>query len=873
MFTKFTTYSSIILVVVAIIFGTFQPLVVQAQNASVNCTGSNSANCIPSGAGTTAGASTGSSASSALNCNGTNSATCLNGGETTVPTAANTPAIAAATPTAGTPSSKNPVDNTSNIGCNLSTAITSGFGGAFALCLTNVVYIFTVGIGSGFAYVSAYFFDYAISLSLNSAAYGLGFVSQGWTTARDVANMAFLFVLIYIAFLIMFEAETSGTIPLLTAVIVMALIVNFSFFFTRLAIDAGNILSIQFYNAITAPSIASSAQNTGVAAASIVNTANNALGSASLGNSKDLTASIMGMLQLQNLFSNPSFNAFFSTSPGFMVTTIALSFLYIAAAIMFWLLTVMFATAGMKFLFRIVALWFLIIASPLAFVAYAIPGLRQYFKQWLSLLIENSFYPAAFMFIFLILTNFSNQMSGNNGIISGIFTGLTPGTNTASGAVAQIGYAAANVGIRMGFVIAILWVGLEASKRLGVMGGEAANKFGSWVGTGVLKGYNVPYKYVGPGALAGLADRGLQKTKFGNSLLGYELRRYVTKPLAGTTIPGSHGESYTQLIERQRKESSEKKANLRDIETKKIIQPLPDVEKSLQPLAEKAELKKLNEQEELKRLHAAEVAHAAGTGPALTRAESDRKTYLESKGLSDISASQDARRLALVGRGVTPITATEEDKKKTLDAKKSNIDTRLKSLSEREIGEIGAKNIKPYVHAFSENQIKTMKNIKTFTDAQKEDLEMTWQEKGAAAPLKKADDITDKLAQIDTDLRVVGKGLKPGGGDLKGVEIMQLNTANTTKSSVTKSGDLITKDKLEAALKSIGNETERVRGERDSLGRGVGTAPARTFYGQQLKDLQDAKKQVEDLKDKMKEISPKVSRASEGAGTLTVRDR
>jgi hypothetical protein len=258
------------------------------------------------------------------------------------------------------------VDNSSKFGCDLSTAWSAGTGNTFAICLTNVVYIFTVGIGSGFAYVAAYFFDWAIQLSLNSAAYTLTFISQGWTTARDIANMAFLFILLYIAFVVMFQADTVGTVQMLIVVVVIALLVNFSFFFTRLAIDAGNILAIQFYNAIQAPSIDSTVQSQNPSFAR-VGTIEASFGSAlGAGNTKDLTASIMGMLQLQNLFNTDSFRAFIGDgkSSGFMVTTIALSFLYIAAAIMFWLLTVAFVANGVKFLVRIVVLWFLIIASP-----------------------------------------------------------------------------------------------------------------------------------------------------------------------------------------------------------------------------------------------------------------------------------------------------------------------------------------------------------------------------------------------------------------------------------------------------------------------------------------------------------------------------
>ncbi len=78
----------------------------------------------------------------------------------------------------------------------------------------------------------------------------------------------------------------------------------------------------------------------------------------------------MGMLNLQGLLGSDSFNQFRnSASYNFLTAFISLTFLYIAAAIMLWGLTVAFITNGVKFLIRIVVLWFLIIASPLAFVA------------------------------------------------------------------------------------------------------------------------------------------------------------------------------------------------------------------------------------------------------------------------------------------------------------------------------------------------------------------------------------------------------------------------------------------------------------------------------------------------------------------------
>ena len=114
---------------------------------------------------------------------------------------------------------------TDDLGC-----LSGGNGLNLSLCLCGIVYIFTVGLGGGLAYIGAYLFDTTVSLALNSVAYGLDFISFGWTAVRDIANMAFILILVYIAFKIMFEAETANTMSMLAWVIFIALIINFSFF-------------------------------------------------------------------------------------------------------------------------------------------------------------------------------------------------------------------------------------------------------------------------------------------------------------------------------------------------------------------------------------------------------------------------------------------------------------------------------------------------------------------------------------------------------------------------------------------------------------------------------------------------------------------
>ena len=358
-----------------------------------------------------------------------------------------------------------------------------------------VVYVFTVGLGSGVAFVAAYFFDITVYMALNSAAYALDFISQGWTAARDLANMAFILILVYIAYTILLNSETTGTMKMLAWVIFIALIVNFSFFLTRLVIDGGNILAVQFYNAIPGESMenffgqgAAGSAATTAASTAISYTGGN---SSSLANTKDITSNIMKGLNLQGAFSSGAFQKF-QTDSGFFTSFLILSFLYITLGLFFFLLAMLLITAGIKFLFRVVILWFVIIASPLALVARAMPGkMNGLYKQWQDMLIKNTFYPAVFLFIFIFISNFMGQL-GPGGVVGSIFGDLAQLSSNPN--IGGMGFLAASVGaiaIRMGLLIALLYVAITVSDMVSSYGASAAHNVTGWVsrkGTGMMFG-------------------------------------------------------------------------------------------------------------------------------------------------------------------------------------------------------------------------------------------------------------------------------------------------------------------------------------------------------------------------------------------------
>ena len=364
-----------------------------------------------------------------------------------------------------------------------------GFSSSFdaAVCLSGVVYVFTVGLGSGLAYISAFMLDTSVSLSLNSAAYALTFLSAGWTTTRDLANMAFILILVYLAFTIMFRAETTNTIRTLAWVIFIALIINFSFFFTRVVIDAGNILAVQFYNSVgTGPNgktvtMAETFAATNSGTGALANTATGAISyvmpNGTLENTKDLTASIMHGLNVQELFSNSGFKSFAGNS-GFGSKIIVLLMLYFAVGACYFILAAMFLAVGVKFIIRIAVLWFLIIASPLAFVCKAVPNkphISGQYDKWQSMLVSHAFYPAFFLFIFFFLSVIMASMNADGGIMGNLAKDLNAlAANPNLGGGTYLLNLIAVVFIRLGLVIAMLYIALKASEALSVKGSEVA---------------------------------------------------------------------------------------------------------------------------------------------------------------------------------------------------------------------------------------------------------------------------------------------------------------------------------------------------------------------------------------------------------------
>jgi hypothetical protein len=425
-----------------------------------------------------------------------------------------------------------------------------------------------------------------------------------------------------------------------------------------------------------------------------------------------------------------------------MTVVITLSFLYIGAAIMFYLLTVVFITAGIKFLVRIVVLWFLIIFSPLAFVSHAIPNFKKYFDKWRDMLIAHAFYPVAFMFVFLILTNFANQMgscttngatSSQNCLINDIFTSLPTAANAGSmSAAALMALAFANVAIRLGFVIAILYMGLKLADGVSVVGASFAQKAGNWVG-GKFKASTLGLASRA-GGVAFRETIGRQAQNDIDSLkknppknivgqyMDFAWRKSVLAPLANTSIGGA--KSYTGIAA-SRKEVREdwnknKDEALTNIKNREDAKKLAEIDTQWDPLAK--QLAPLEERVK-------EIESTHGPLPLAVSTElSDKKAQIAK-------------------------LKPEMDK---IRPQREQLISNMEKAEGTQVTALAGKDIENIIKHISDKQLKAIQDSLKYSKTEKETLERKWNESSQKAPLAESKAQLKKLEEIHAELRKIG---------------------------------------------------------------------------------------------------------------------
>ncbi|HVS79677.1 MAG TPA: hypothetical protein VHF05_01735 [Candidatus Paceibacterota bacterium] len=387
-------------------------------------------------------------------------------------------------------------------------------GKCFEFLTANAVQIIVEGIG-WILTLSGWVLNYSINATIVNMSQNLkdfAGIQSGWRAIRDLGNMIFIFLLLYEAILtVIGRGHYQKTIR---NVVIAALLVNFSLFFTQVAIDASNIVTIGFYTSIQQSSLAAGAPTTDPTSFGFSN-------------------AFMAPLGLSSFFQATDAAKNLAQSG-----TMAIILNGLLASILILIASVIFLAMALMLVIRFIVLVFLMMLSPLAVLGIVMPQVGSMSRRWLNTLNGQLLFAPVFMILsWLTLRVISNSPIANT--ISGkSFTDLAGGGTGALNSTSLL----FNYAVIIGFMV----FSLVASKNLATRGGgmiaNAMNKGSQWAG----------------GAVFGSAGYGLRRSvgKLGQATVDSKwANRLKTTPMLGGAVGWTSRRAFKQVDEKVAKNS------------------------------------------------------------------------------------------------------------------------------------------------------------------------------------------------------------------------------------------------------------------------------------------------------------------------------
>ncbi|MFZ2832101.1 MAG: hypothetical protein WAZ40_03020, partial [Minisyncoccia bacterium] len=164
-------------------------------------------------------------------------------------------------------------------------------------------------------------------------------------------------------------------------------LINFSLFFTKVVIDAGNILAVGVYEGMGVVKTTDAVTN--------------------MVPERNLSESLVGNFKPQKFLKKAGEVSGTQATVVFIVAALVNGF---AAYVMFM--------AALLFVGRLLAFWFLMIISPFAFISIALPK-GNIFSDWSDTLINQAFVAPVFLFLLYLLMK---MLSASGGILQGFMS-------------------------------------------------------------------------------------------------------------------------------------------------------------------------------------------------------------------------------------------------------------------------------------------------------------------------------------------------------------------------------------------------------------------------------------------------------------------
>ncbi|MEK7639179.1 MAG: hypothetical protein AAB388_03400 [Patescibacteria group bacterium] len=326
---------------------------------------------------------------------------------------------------------------------------------AFAT-VEEFIYNVIVGFFGLFVGAGAGVLDYAT----NSFVLGFGYqyvsggvgavVDSTWVLVRDLFNLTFIFGLVYIGLKMILSSDDSQTRKVLVSLILAALLVNFSLFFTKFIVDFSNILATEVVNLGIQQSIIPPPNN----AALPISPSKPGI---------SMSTAVMEQMNLQSVFSEGDTANSWGLIFGIAIVLITAAFVFFAG--------------GILLLIRAAALILYMMLSPFMFLGWVFPQLQSVTKDyWKGFLSKAFFAPIYFLMLMLSLLLLKGIVAFNIDFADG----LTSANTTTGNAAAQAPIAAIASAFGPFIIIVIfLLASLVIAQKMGDQGAAQALKIGN----------------------------------------------------------------------------------------------------------------------------------------------------------------------------------------------------------------------------------------------------------------------------------------------------------------------------------------------------------------------------------------------------------
>jgi hypothetical protein len=306
----------------------------------------------------------------------------------------------------------------------------------FFLAINMLLYVIFAFAGL-ILIIAGILMDWAINPNNFTAVMSMHSIADGWTIVRDFLNLMFILVLLFSAFCTIFQVEKYHLKKILLTLVLMALLVNFSFPISRFVIDTANV-TMYF----------------------IINRA-----FPDLSNSSGISTSIVQFSKIVYAVA---------PSAGFLgYKTLGYSFtIKMVSAILFlFLLGATLLIIAILLIIRIVVLAIVVIFSPVGFVGAILPQFKRFSDMWWDTLFKQSFFGVIMAFMLYLSLKMMEEMQASGGIMESIRQFVSEnmgGQSNYSGILVT--------GTQMAIPIALLWIGLIAAQKMGAAGAQWAQK-------------------------------------------------------------------------------------------------------------------------------------------------------------------------------------------------------------------------------------------------------------------------------------------------------------------------------------------------------------------------------------------------------------